>query len=640
MDDPIHILMVEDMVVDANLAEREIRKVIRSCSFQRVDTREDFVRAMSIFKPDLVITDYTMPRFDGMTALKLSIEIASHIPVIVLTGAINEDTAVECMKAGATDYVIKEHVKRLGQAVVHALEESQIREQRRKAEETLRERDALYRTLVETLPDPMIVTNTVGNVTYLSPMALHFFGYDSESDVLGMNFMNWLHPDSFGVAIDSFQQVISGSNLRNVELLICKKDRSVFYGEVTGSCLRDGYSNIIGAIINVRDISERKRADLALRESEALYRTRNAELETLFTLSTLLRQAQNADDMLHVVLSEVKELMVVDSVAIILLDKEKEQFTITHATGSLIPDIGKSFSVHEDSISKQVLVTEKPYSTADYMVDPHRLKEKANFAIEDIQSAVYVPVQSENEILGILMMSKPKGNSPPLFGSEDVRLLSTIGDMTGNYLRKAWLVDDLNHLNQQITNAYEDTIDALSRALDLRDKDTEGHTSRVIELTLALARKVGMDDSQLVHVRRGAYLHDMGKIGIPDAILLKPGVLTDEEWEIMRRHPQYTFDMLSHIDYLVPALDIPYCHHEKWDGTGYPRGLKGDEIPLAARLFAIVDVWDALTSDRPYRQAWPDDVAINYIREQSGKFFDPRIVDVFLRIVQTEHAVC
>src|SRR5581483_9371106 len=131
-------------------------------------------------------------------------------------------------------------------------------------------------------------------------------------------------------------------------------------------------------------------------------------------------------------------------------------------------------------------------------------------------------------------------------------------------------------------------------------------------------------------VRRGALLHDIGKMGVPDNILLKPGKLTDEEWEIMRRHPQYAFDLLTPISYLRRSLDIPFCHHEKWDGTGYPRGLKGEEIPLVARIFAVVDVWDAVTSDRPYRPAWTKDQALKHIQEQSGSHFDPRVVRTFL----------
>jgi HD-GYP domain-containing protein (c-di-GMP phosphodiesterase class II) len=174
------------------------------------------------------------------------------------------------------------------------------------------------------------------------------------------------------------------------------------------------------------------------------------------------------------------------------------------------------------------------------------------------------------------------------------------------------------------------TLEGWSRALDMRDKETEGHSIRVTEMTLRLGRLLGVRDVEEVHLRRGSLLHDMGKIGIPDAILLKPGPLTAEEWEVMRTHPVRAYEMLAPIPYLSKALEIPHCHHEKWDGSGYPRGLKGEEIPLSARIFAVVDVYDALTSDRPYRPAWTKEKALDHIREQTGKHFDPQVVEAFL----------
>jgi putative two-component system response regulator len=191
----------------------------------------------------------------------------------------------------------------------------------------------------------------------------------------------------------------------------------------------------------------------------------------------------------------------------------------------------------------------------------------------------------------------------------------------------------LREAHAQLLDAYEATIAGLSHALDLRDRETEGHSRRVTELTVRLAGALNMSDEEIKHLRRGALLHDVGKIGIPDSILHKPAELTDEEWAIMRRHPQFAYDMLSAIEYLRPALDIPYSHHERWDGTGYPRGLKGEEIPMVARLFAVADVWDAVTSNRPYRGAWTEEEAFAYIREQSGKHFDPKVVDLFFSVI-------
>jgi putative two-component system response regulator len=195
---------------------------------------------------------------------------------------------------------------------------------------------------------------------------------------------------------------------------------------------------------------------------------------------------------------------------------------------------------------------------------------------------------------------------------------------------------DVENLHNELLIAYDKTIEGWSHALDLRDNEIEGHTNRVTEIALRFARKIGFGEEELAHVRRGGLLHDVGKLGIPDAILHKPDKLTDEEWRIMRMHPVYAHRWLSPIEFLRPALDIPYCHHEKWNGTGYPRGLKEEEIPIVARLFAFADVWDALCSDRPYRKALPKADALGYIRTQAGFHFDPELAKTFIELVQME----
>ena len=199
------------------------------------------------------------------------------------------------------------------------------------------------------------------------------------------------------------------------------------------------------------------------------------------------------------------------------------------------------------------------------------------------------------------------------------------------------LVEQRNQLekaHRDLVISYDKTIEGWVNALDLRDNETEGHSLRVTQETLRFAKAAGIGEEHWEAVRRGALLHDVGKLGIPDAILLKPGKLTEEEWEIMRKHPVYAFQWLSPIEYLHPALDIPYCHHEKWDGEGYPRRLRGEKIPLFARLFAIVDVWDALCSDRPYRPAMQENEVLEYIKDQSGRHFDPALVEIFLSLRQ------
>jgi putative nucleotidyltransferase with HDIG domain len=210
--------------------------------------------------------------------------------------------------------------------------------------------------------------------------------------------------------------------------------------------------------------------------------------------------------------------------------------------------------------------------------------------------------------------------------------LETLAGQAAIAIDNARLFDSLQRSSAELTQAYEATIEGWSSALDLRDKETEGHTQRVTDMTLRLAGALGVEDEELAHIRRGALLHDIGKMGVPDAILRKPGSLDDEEWEIMHQHPIVAYKLLSPIAYLRPALDIPYFHHEKWDGTGYPHGLRNEQIPLAARIFAVVDVYDALTSDRPYRAAWSKEKTLEHIKSLSGAHFDPKVVEVFLQL--------
>jgi len=195
------------------------------------------------------------------------------------------------------------------------------------------------------------------------------------------------------------------------------------------------------------------------------------------------------------------------------------------------------------------------------------------------------------------------------------------------------LFSDLKRNHIKLTKTYDTTLQGWARALELRDLETKGHTMRVTHMTVGLARSIGFSEDELIHIRRGAILHDIGKIGIPDSILLKPGKLTEDEWKIMRQHSHYGYEMLLPISFLKPALDIVIYHHEKWDGSGYPKALKGKDIPLAARIFSVVDVWDALTSNRPYRKALPEEKALDMILEESGTHFDPDMVDAFINYI-------
>jgi HD-GYP domain-containing protein (c-di-GMP phosphodiesterase class II) len=296
----------------------------------------------------------------------------------------------------------------------------------------------------------------------------------------------------------------------------------------------------------------------------------------------------------------------------------------------------------------QAIHTRRPVIINGLRKHLKKVKKKVNIGTpgRETQSGVFVPMLAREQVTGVIQIQSYTLNR---FSAEDGDLLGLIANTTAIALENARLLVETNKrleqmgalrqieksisANQELNIAYEAIIEGWSHALDLRDKEAKNHTRRVMTMTGQLAREMGLDEAELIRIWRGALLHDIGKMGVPDDILLKPGGLSEDEWKIMRKHPGYAYNFLSEIQYLIPASDIPYCHHEKWDGSGYPRGLKGEEIPLAARIFAVIDVWDALTSDRPYRLAWSTEKTLEYIGSSSGTHFDPGVVEAFLRLV-------
>ena len=244
-----------------------------------------------------------------------------------------------------------------------------------------------------------------------------------------------------------------------------------------------------------------------------------------------------------------------------------------------------------------------------------------------------IPLIAKGEIKGVLEIFHREELQ---VDNEWLNFFKTLANQAAIAIDNAALFEDLRKTNMKLDLAYHATLEGWVHALDLRDDETEGHTQRVTQRTLKLAKAMGINGETLVHIRRGALLHDIGKLGIPDEILKKPGPLSDEEWNHMKKHPIYAQEMLSEIEFLHPAMEIPYCHHEKWDGSGYPRGLKGERIPLSARVFAVIDVWDALTSDRPYRDSWPEEEAVQYILEHAGTHFDPDVVETWTTVFDIE----
>ena len=356
-------------------------------------------------------------------------------------------------------------------------------------------------------------------------------------------------------------------------------------------------------------------------------------LDALRTIDMSITASMDLRIMLHVILEQTISQLNVDAACILLFRSFDQSLEYAASRGFRTPALKHTYLRLGESYAGQAALHRRRIAVPNLLKTPDGLSRASLLYAEGFVSYFCVPLIAKGQIKGVLEIFNRSEIDPE---SEWMEFLEALAGQAAIAIENATLLDDIQSAHTELMLAYDATIEGWSRALELRDKETEGHTLRVTHLTVELARAMGISNAQLVHIRRGALLHDIGKIGIPDNILLKPGPLTDEERAMMRRHSEYAYNMLSPISYLRLAMDIPYCHHEKWDGTGYPRQLKGDAIPLAARIFTVIDVWDALTSDRPYRPAWQREKVIEYIREGTGKHFDPKVVEAFLKMIAEE----
>ena len=331
---------------------------------------------------------------------------------------------------------------------------------------------------------------------------------------------------------------------------------------------------------------------------------------------------------LNVILEQVSATLHVDAADILLLNPNTLRLEHAASRGFRTKVLQHSHLRLGEGHAGRAALEARTVSIENLQKDAGDLLRAPLLSEEDFITFCCAPLISRGNIKGVIeIFHRTKLD----INQELLDFVEALASQAAIAVDNASMFNDLHRANTELSLAYETTLEGWSRALDLRDKETEGHSRRVTETTVRLARDMGMSEEELKNVRRGALLHDIGKMGVPDHILLKPGPLTEEEWKVMRMHPVYARDLLLPITYLKSALDIPYCHHEKWDGTGYPRGLKGEEIPLPARIFALVDVCDALQSDRPYRSGWPKEQVIEHIKSLSGNHFDPEVVKAFLK---------
>ena len=448
MSTDIRILLVEDSEDDAELLLREIRKGGFSPYFCRVSSMAEMTVALDEREWDIILSDFALPGFSGAGALDVWKAKGLDIPFIIISGTIGEETAVMMMKAGASDYLMKQNLARLNAAITRELRDARVRRERKQAEYLLRDSERRFSLFMDHFPGLVFIQDAYGQMLYVN---LPF----------------------------------------------------------------------------------------------------------------------------------------------------REAFPSVKWLGERVSDV-------------------LPYEWAELFAtgDVQSLRERT------LRTVAFVQGNVGGRWFEMTKFLIPRENA-----------MSLLGGFALDVSERMKAETDLRKAKHDLEDAYEKTLEGWARALELHERETYGHSKNVVDLAVDLARAMGMPEEELLHVRRGALMHDIGKMGIPERILVKPGNLDPSEWEIVRQHPRMAFDLLSQIEFLRPALDIPYCHHEKWDGSGYPRMLAGEDIPLKARIFCVVDVFRAFREKRSYRDIWPEEKALDYIASQAGIHFDPHVVDVFLSMM-------
>jgi PAS domain S-box-containing protein len=526
-----------------------------------------------------------------------------------------------------------QRAKELTKELRQANEELQADVIRRKAvERELRESEDRYRRITQGLTDYLYTVRVQdGQVveTQHSAGCEMLTGYTAKEFAADPDlWTRMVLPERLDQITEWRRKILAGEKTPPIEHRIVRKDGQISWVSETAIPQLDPEMRFVAYDGVIKDITERK---LMEEKSKRQY----DRLTALRAIDMAITASLDIRVTFSVFLEQVINNLYVDAADVLLLNLQNHNSLSfvagrgfrTNALRHTNLLVGTGYAGRVVQERKALHIQNLREQGQDF------LKKSPQLIDEDFVTYYGVPLVAKGRVEGVLEIF----NRTPIEPDQDwLDFSEALAMQAALAIDNAMLFDDLQKTNVDLIQAYDRTLEGWSNALDLRDKETEGHSRRVTEMTSLLGRKMDMRDSELMHMRRGALLHDIGKMGIPDTILLKPGTLNDAEREIMRKHPAYAYELLYPISYLRLALDIPYCHHERWDGTGYPRGLKGEYIPLAARIFAVIDVSDALQSDRPYRARWPEDKTREYIKEQSGTQFDPKVVEIFLELLNEQ----
>lgn len=490
---------------------------------------------------------------------------------------------------------------------------------RLRAAEAMKAREARFRALIQNSEDLITVHEPARTFAFQSPSVERASGY-APHELEGKNPLDFVHPDDLEAAKAAMVRTFKHQpQLGPVEFRFRRKDGSWIYLESYPSNLIQDPA-IRGIVLNSRDVTARKL-------DEARIRQQLERLKALHAIDAAIGASSDMKHTLQVVVEQILSQLGVDGACVLLLDEATQSFRYAAGRGFRVESLLRQSQPVDNTFAGQAVTSRGLVQFPDLLADSAAFARSPLFREEMFVAYFAAPLLTKDKVVGVLEVFRRAPLHPD---GEWLNFLEILAGQAAIAVENASLFDHLQRSHADLSKAYDTTLLGWSRALELRDHETQGHTQRVTDLTVRLARLAGIPESELLHVRRGALLHDIGKVGIPDAILLKPGPLTPEEWAIMKRHVDYACELLSPIHFLEPAMDIPSGHHERWDGTGYPLGLRGEAIPLSARVFAIVDNWDALSFDRPYRCAWPEEKVRAYLKEEAGRLFDPRLVELFL----------
>ena len=460
----------------------------------------------------------------------------------------------------------------------------------------------------------------------LSEEFFRILGVESTSDMHFDDVMNYVHPeDKKELELSIKKTLESKVDQWQNEYRIIRPNAEVRYIVDRATIVLDNKNEpIVGKGI-IQDITERKQIENEIQQYIQ-------QLNTLREIDQAIMGNKDLKSILDIILETLLAEINIDAALVFCYEKTSQNLIFSHGKGFQTKALQYTNLQLGYGLAGKTAQQKSPLFISNLNLSEASIARSPEFKEEEFISYYGIPLIAKGDLVGVLEVFHRSALNPEEGWGDYLHILAGQAAIA---IDNITLFRDLQRSNQDLLLAYDATIEGWGQALELRDMETEGHSRRVVDLTVSMAAEIGFDDKEITDAYRGALLHDIGKMGIPDAILQKPGKLTKKEREIIQLHPVYAYEWLSSIDYLKSALDIPYCHHERWDGTGYPRGLKREEIPLVARIFAIADVWDALCSDRPYRKAWSKEKALEHIRSESGKHLDPDLVKVFIKLVSS-----